>query len=56
MRVFTVLDYARCPKIIVPRLCGYCGGAVDSILSVFLQLYKSSFNSEFETLLELESI
>ena len=25
-----------CPKIIVPRLCGYCGGAADSIISVLV--------------------
>ena len=25
-----------CPKIIVPCLFGYCGGAVDSIVSVLL--------------------
>ena len=24
-----------CPKKIVPRLYGYCGGAADSIISVF---------------------
>ena len=36
----------------VPRLSGYCGGAVDLISSVFTQLHISSFNVEFETLLE----
>ena len=29
------------------RLCGYCGGAVDSIVSVFVQLHRSGFNLEF---------
>ena len=33
----------------MPRLCGCCGGAVDSIISVFTQLHRSSFNLEFET-------
>ena len=28
------LQATGCPKIIVPCLCGYCGGAVDSIISV----------------------
>ena len=41
-----------CPEIIVARLCGYCGGAVDSIISVFTQLHRSGFNFEFETLNE----
>ena len=39
------------PKL-VPRLCGCYGGAVDSITSVFIQLYRSDFNLEFETLFE----
>ena len=39
------------PKF-VPRLCGYCGGAVDSITSNFTQLHRSSFNFEFYTLYE----
>ena len=30
---------AGCPKIIVPRLCGYCGGAVDSIISVLSKAF-----------------
>ena len=38
--------------MIVPRLCSYCGGAVDSIISVFTQLHRSGFNLEFETLFE----
>ena len=38
---------------IVPCSCGYCGGAVDLIISVFVQLHMSSFNLEFETILEL---
>ena len=38
---------------IVSRLCGYCGGAVDSIISLFTQLHRSGFNLfEFETLFE----
>ena len=43
---------ARCPKTYAPRLCGYCGGAVDSIISNFTHLDWSSFNLEFETLYE----
>ena len=35
-----------------PRLCGYCGGAVGSIISNFTQLHRSSFNVEFDTLYE----
>ena len=34
-----------CPTLIVPRLCGYCGGcggAVNSIISCFTQLRRSS--------------
>ena len=38
----------ECPEIIVPCLCGYRGGAVDSIISVFTQLHRSGFNLEFE--------
>ena len=30
------------------RLCGYCGGVVDTIISAFTQLHTSSFNLEFE--------
>ena len=41
-----------CLKNIVPRLCGYCGRALNSVFSVFTQLYRSSFNLEFETLFE----
>ena len=44
--------YTGCPKKIVLRLCGYCGGAVDPIISVFSQSHKSSFNLELETLFE----
>ena len=40
------------PKIIVPRLCGYCGSTVDSIISIFTLLHRSGFNLEFETLFE----
>ena len=39
-------------KLIAPRLCGYCGGAIDSIISVITQLDRSGFNLEFETLFE----
>ena len=41
-----------CPKIIMPCLCGYCGGVVDSVISVFTQLRRSGFNLEFQTLFE----
>ena len=41
-----------CPKKIVPRLCSCCGGAVDSIISVFTQLHRTGSNLEFEILLE----
>ena len=44
--------YTGCPKIIVRHLCGYYGGAVDSITSVFIQLHRSRFNLDFETLFE----
>ena len=40
------------PKKIVPCLYGYCGGAVDSIISIFTQLHRSGFNLEFEALFE----
>ena len=33
-----------CVNIIVPRLCGYCEGAVDSIISVSTQLHRSGVN------------
>ena len=36
----------------VPRLCGYCRGAVDSTISVFTRMHRSSFNLEFETSFE----
>ena len=39
----------ECPRKIVPRLSGYCGRAVDSIISVFTKLDRSGFNLEFET-------
>ena len=32
----------------MPRLCGYCGGAIDSIISLFTQLHRSGLNLEFE--------
>ena len=38
--------------MIVPRLYGHCGGAVDSIISIVTQLHRSGFNLEFETLFE----
>ena len=41
------------PKIIVPRLCGYCGGVADSIISIFIHFDRSGFNVEFETLFDL---
>ena len=41
-----------CPKIIAPRLCGYCGGVVDCIISIFTQFHRSDFNLELETLFE----
>ena len=34
----------------MPRLRGYCGGAVDSIISVFTQLHWSGLKLELETL------
>ena len=42
----------RMSKKIVLRLCGYCGGAVASIISIVTYLYRSGFNLEFETLSE----
>ena len=33
------------PKKIVPRLCGCCGKAIDSIILVFTQSHISGFNS-----------
>ena len=46
LMIYGVLQKNR----VVPRSCGDCGGAVDSIFSVFAQLHRSSL--EFETLLE----
>ena len=43
---------SRFPKNIVPRFCGYCGGAVHSITPIFTQLHRSGFNLKFETLFE----
>ena len=37
------------PKKIEPRLCGYCGGAVDTMISRFTFLHRSGFKLEFET-------
>ena len=36
----------------VSCLCSCCGGAVDSILSIYVQLHRSGFNLEFETMFE----
>ena len=44
--------FAGCPKKIVPLLCGCCGGAEGSIISIFTYLYRSGFSVEFETLCE----
>ena len=41
-----------CPKIVQPFF-HYCGGAVDSSISVFTQLHRPGLNSEFEILFEL---
>ena len=47
------LSHTRgCPKKIVPRLFFFCGGALDSIISLFTQLHRSGFKLEFETLYE----
>ena len=40
----------RVSKMIVSHLRGYCGGALDSIISVFTLLDRLGFNLEFETL------
>ena len=48
----TLIPITRCPNNIVPRLCGCCGGAVDSFISHFTQLHSSGFNLAFETLYE----
>ena len=39
----------RVSQSIVPRLFGCCGGAVDSIISIFTQLHRSGVVLEFET-------
>ena len=44
--------HTGCPKKTVSRLYVCCGGAVDSIISIFTQLHRSSLNLEFETLYE----
>ena len=46
------IKYTECHKKNVLRECGYYGGAVDSIISVFTQLHRSGFNLEYETLRE----
>ena len=50
--IFQLPLNTRCPEIIAPRLCGYCGGAVDSAISIFTQLHSSGFKLEFEILFE----
>ena len=52
INLFLTWASTECPKKIVPRLCGCCEGAVDSVISLFIQLHRSSFNLEFETLFE----
>ena len=42
----------RVSQKIAPRLYGNCGRAADSIISIFAKLYWSSFNVDFETLIE----
>ena len=42
----------RVSKKILPRLCGFCGGVVDSIILVLRQLHRLGFNLKFETLYE----
>ena len=44
--------FTGCPKKTVSRLSSCCGGAVDSIISVYTQLHRSGFNYEFETFFE----
>ena len=39
-------------QTIVRCLSGYCGGAIDLIITIFTQLHRSAFNLEFETVLE----
>ena len=50
--VANFIENTRCTKMIVPSLCGYCGGAVGSIISVFTQLHRLGSGLDFETLLE----
>ena len=45
-------NYTGCPKKIVSRLFGCCGGAIKSIFSLFTQLDTSGFKVELETLYE----
>ena len=45
-KLFTVQGAKR---KIVPRLCGYCGGGVDSVIAIFTQLHWSSFNLKFKS-------
>ena len=42
-----VLGIQGWPRMILPRLCGYCGGAVNSITSVFMQLHRSGIELKF---------
>ena len=45
------LMYKGCLKNCA-RLCGCCGGAVDKIILLFAQFYRSVFSLEFEILFE----
>ena len=47
-----ILINCRVSQKVVPCLCACCGGDVDSIISVFTQLHRSSFSLEFQTLYE----
>ena len=40
------------PKNIVSYLHDCCGGAVDSIILVFTQMHRPSYNLKFETMRE----
>ena len=48
---YSILKYTVCPKIIVPRLCCYCGGAVDLIISILHSCIGQALTL-FETLFE----
>ena len=51
LMIFPIFSAVVCPKIIVPRLYGYCGGAVDSTSSIFTHLHSIG-QACFETLYE----